>query len=330
MGYDYRRFIEEHEGQTATRYCQADIKQLGLLAILDVMTWLSWRWTRSISHIQEFRPEAKFKARPEDGLPQREDCSALSRRFYTKTEMILRELGIFSDQDTKTRDKSPVILTELEQDGSDTLKHLAQNLLAQALYIQESEDILKAEQAAYFLFKSIEAAVRESHSATRLARLATIFLPLTLTAGILSMEKRLRDVDLILLDFLTLAIDMGLVVYMCFWFSNLSVKQVLDFFRNSSLGHYDSLQEIGSIHRWVVVKCLGSRRIFNSVYFILDNGKVLFWLAIPLGIAILVTINIGLFGFSETGWKAMEWGTAGTGGFLVLGFFVKCLLSYFG
>lgn len=129
----------------------------------------------------------------------------------------------------------------------------------------------------------------ETLALKRLTILASIFLPLSLSAGILSMGNRLVDIHLILWDFASLGLNLGALASLFVWINK--------FINLSKLFHLEGFKrELYGIWRLSMLCTFGI-------------GSVL---------AVLIAFNIGMFGNVQTGWRVLVFGLAASIGCGVL------------
>lgn len=130
-----------------------------------------------------------------DGLPTRGNMVAPLQRLTKKTELLVSTLGSnpSTPPDEEVREKS-------------ALTGQLQLLSEQVECIERMGKIFQDDMDRVFNQQATRAAISEAHSTRRLAVLATIFLPMSLATGVLSMQNRLRDTHLVLWDFLGISI----------------------------------------------------------------------------------------------------------------------------
>ena len=147
------------------------------------------------------------------------------------------------------------------------------------------------------------------------------------------MQSRLREVHLVLWDFLAIAFDLGLLVYASFWLSNVPWRKFPDWVSDLEDEHRDarnSRRKVrGSTLHKLSVKLFGR----NPIWIIVSrlglylSKAVLAWLAVPLLAAALCTFNIGLFSDEVTGWRAAKFGLSIGGGIFAFGAFIHVIYA---
>ena len=131
----------------------------------------------------------------------------------------------------------------------------------------------------------------ESRAVKRLANLASISLPLTLSTGILSTQCRLVEQPILLWDFLTLCLNLGVIVLVILWVM--------------------TSRRLKTLRKDVVFEC---RRLVPTIKI----DGYLPWLIAPTLILTIVAFNFGTFASMDMGWKIFAFGAAGGFGFLVV------------
>lgn len=222
-------------------------------------------------------------------------------------------------------------LTNIGNDLADTLESLVQ-------VVKESPDLQHSELETMVTFSQIEVEIRgcckdvrnhlgrlnddmdnnlkfldlarnmdQTRNVELLTILATVFLPLSLSAGILSMQSRLKDLGALLYDFV------GVIVLLVAFATFVVVSLIV----------FDLMQE----HATKVFKA----KIFKQIW-----RGVLFYLALAtmtIGLLVLTSFTVGMFKDITLGWLILGYGlAAAVGGSFVLGIlysFSMTFLEYF-
>ena len=252
-------------------------------------------WTTSLHVVAKSHPAALFRF-DMDGLPICQDLVKPIRRHCDTVKLILRMLDVPFE-----RDAFPSVpFTAPESKILELLYSLS--------FITEAAQNLKSETADFRTDLITRTNLRESRAVRHLAVFATIFLPLTLATGVLNMQNRLRDVHLMLWDFVAISADVGLFVYAGFWTVN-RMPQITTSIHDLRDG--DDYTRRRNIVRAVTVH--GLQKV--------TTGPLL-----PLVVLVVLTsLNFGLFGPSDpdVAWKILGFGV---GSLLVL---ILLQLSYF-
>jgi hypothetical protein len=259
------------------------------------MTYLAAKWIQGFRRINETSPPSKFLV-DADSFPALRDFTLPTSRLARKINLTLEILRL-----------SPNL--HLKFDASEPLDRLAEDISSRASHITEAAISLQQEVMAYSNVQVTRANLRESRAIKRLAVLATAFLPLSLGASVLSMQNRLRNVHLILWDYVAVSIDLGVVVLFLFWITGPSkLPRLGPWFSKNVLF-------IGPETFETKLKVQVRRIVWRA-------------LTMPIFAMIIVAVNVGMFGSVEVGWKILGYGVAGVVGLFVLGGILYVAFSF--
>ena len=259
------------------------------LFLLDLLICLSSHW---IDYFSQARRRLFYENEDKDGI-----LCAITLQL---------DKGVHS-----LAEKARVLLESLElplglhyhRNRSDPLDTAAEELMLLVRGMKDAawqfQELRKAEREDRIQAQSKS----ESQAVKRLTILAAIFLPLSLTTGVLSMQSRLRDIHLILWDFVCICLDLGIIVFATFWISKPSRLP-------------KALREIRSIYALTVsFAARGPRTEAHENQKWDTIWSVLSW---PIVIIVAVALNFGMFGQAHIAWKILGYGVAASAGALVI------------
>lgn len=151
--------------------------------------------------------------------------------------------------------------------------------------------------AHHLNFLEMRRSIRESNRLAMLTILASIFLPLSLACGILSMQARLKDLNYILYDFCGVLVLLLTLVPMILWFVRASVTNV------------------SRISGWISVP----RRSLVIAFAVIILS---FWFIILSSFIVGMAINVRLGGL------VLGYGLAGIIGIALMGLIATFVLVY--
>lgn len=214
----------------------------------------------------------------DDGLPKIKDLRLAVRDLTDKMSLLLEYLG------ASTPSLRCDVLNGLEITADELISRM-QQMNQLAIQHHESNQVLVNMTVS-------RSNLRESKAVRRLANLASAFLPLTLAAGVLSTQHRLNESSIILWDFLTLCLDLGVIVVFLLW--------------AATSRHFRTARQ-----KFV-------RLLTEDVFRRQSFDRRLLWLSLPMCITTVIAANIGTFHDIGIAWKVLAYGAAAGVGFLVM------------
>ena len=204
----------------------------------------------------------------QDGLPTAQSFVSQTDHIAEKTTLLLERLGLSSGTGYR---------------GADTnfLEFKAEDLAVRTAHMTQLASQLQDSRLAKYNDTIVRANLRESRAVRRLAILASVFLPLTLSATILNIQKRFLDIHQALWDFAALSLDISLIALLLFG-----------------------------------VMTPRGRSILGKVQH--HTGRTLWWLLLVPAAVTGVGINYGMFASSQIAWKIIAIGLPASVGFGVM------------
>ena len=263
-----------------------DLQMLGRLIILDYMIYYTVQWIKILETLLDRYGKNMENHKDDEGLPIVINHTAAANLVAEKADSVLQSLGL-----------SP---SSLSDPARPHLIEIAGDLRYQVRHIQHLATQIQALCSTNFNDQISRANIRESRAVRRLSILASLFLPLSLSATILSMQSRFVGIHLILWDYITICIDLGLIVFITFRISKSTsfTRQLVDYIKGMITDVGEDLGEDSRQRQWTIT-----------------------WLSLPLPLAliVIVALNFGMFGNIHIAWKILGYGAAVGGGILVLG-----------
>ena len=257
-----------------------DQAHLLLLDVLDFASQKVYKELRYASFRSLYRSNSNFLAEclDDDGWPKVKDLRLGVRDLTEKMSLLLEYLGV----------NKPSLRCDVSNDRETTADELMSRMKQMnELAIQNHES-----NQVYLNMMVSRSNLRESKAVRRLANLASAFLPLTLAAGVLSTQHRLVESSIILWDFLTLCLDLGVIVVFLLWMA--------------TSRHFRTARQ----------KFAGllTKNVFRREAF----DRRLLWLSLPVCITTFIAANLGTFYDIEIAWRVLAYGAAGGIGFLFM------------
>ena len=220
-----------------------------------------------------YSAESWSVAYDQDGLPVTKDLRLVVADLSDKITMLLEYLHL----------STPRLHCDSSNDSGE-IEVLADELLARSQALRQLAAQHYADGQDFVNREVARSNLRESRAVRRLANLASVFLPLTLAAGVLSTQHRLSDDPIFLWDLITLFLDVGVIVLVLLWIaSSKHVKKMFD----------------------------------RYPHFRPTKPQVLFF-GIPVTLCTLVAANIGSFRNIGIGWRVLVYGNIGVVVFMVV------------
>ena len=273
---------------SAVRHGADTLETLGRLVLVDFMVFLTSKWIKGLRQSKE-DIEKRSTSIQGDGLPTVRDFVLPTASLAEKADLLLESLNLPSS-------------THFIRDTSNPLDPVAEDLAVQSTHMKQSAIQLQALNATRLDDQLKRSNIQESNAVKRLTILASIFLPLSLTAGLLSMQNRLKDIHLVLWDFIAISIDLGFIALSFFWITKSSRLPFLvtSFKRICTVPYGWAVNEQGKISR---------RQVWDIVWWTLS---------FPVLAIIAVALNFGMFGNVQVAWKILGYGIAAGGGLLIV------------
>ncbi len=285
---DCTQWMFNRSRASAVHYGADTLQTLGRLFLVDFMVFLTSKWIKGLSQLIEDVEKSKIPI-DEDGIPTMKDYILPTVSLAEKATLLLESLNLSSN-------------THFNRDNSNSLDAIAEDLAIRSNHIKQRAIQLQALYSAKLNEHFGRSSIRESHAVKRLAILASIFLPLSLSSGILSMQSRLTDIHLVLWDFIAVCIDLALVVLVFFWVTESSRLPLLT----------KSLKRM-CIFPYDMDVTERKKRLKERIW------KIVWWtLSLPSLVIVALALNVGMFGQVQTGWKILGYGIAAGAGFLII------------
>lgn len=277
----YARWIYNERFNSATRHSDGTLETMGRLILLDFMVYLTTKWIQGLRRINETIQDSNLKV-DADGLPTMRDFTHAAASLQERIHLLLESLNLSTSVPFYRSSSKPLDLA-------------AEELSNRASHISRAAIDLQAVVTAYFNVQITRANLRESRAVKRLAVLATVFLPLSLGAGILSMQNRFTSIHLVLWDYAAVCIDLSVIVVTLFWITSPS-----------------KLPRLGAfvLDKLLYVEGKKKRKVWRIVKWSL---------ALPALAVIFIAFNVGMFGSVDLAWKILAYGVGGSGAIMIIG-----------
>lgn len=244
------------------RYGDGTRNHLRRLFLVDLLRCLASNW---LVRLQEFRRLSPGHVKIFEH-PVMATIASNVTPLSNRTSLPLRSLHLTPELDCVP-------------DGSPPLDFIAEDLKMDMDTLRETVKEIERAHRKNASEKILQTNREESQAVKRLDILGSLFLPLSLSAGVHSMQTRLVNVYLVIWDFATLSIDLGCVAVFVI---------VLICFLNFAKAE----------------ETLSAARLTRIAFWTFG------WLGIPL---LLIGFNMGMFCSVQVGWKILAYGAAATG-----------------
>ena len=283
-------WIENSQSWSATRFGDGRLSILGKLFLMDLMNYVTMK---EITRLRNYGLEHMSMDR--DSLPKVDPPDYPIDALSDQIIALLQSLNLSGE----------IIPSPA---STDSLDSIAEDLVERLDFMKQR--VKEWKNIHHNLFNGYIAGsnMMESHAVKRFAILASIFLPLSLGADILSMQSRLADIHLILWDFVAVCVDMGLLALIFF---QVTASRTTGWMKSV----YSQVMFVLSIH-YLRVRSRGSKRQRQL-------ELVCGILGLPGLIAVVVALNLGVFGDIQLAWRILVYGLAGG-----LGPYVLLIIAY--
>ena len=288
----FLHWTSKHQIVSAIRFGDDTLQTLGKLFLVDFMEFITsngiaaLKWEVDNTRTVEERMD-------DDGLPYADPPEYPIDTLSNQITTLLESLKLSTS-------------TSFRPESADSLDRIAEDLIVRLDFMKQSVKRMKDMHYTRLNSYITRSNLRESYAVKRLAVLASIFLPLSLGAGILSMQNRFADIHFILWDFVAVCVDMGLLALIFFQVTGSPKLQWVSHF-------YQRI--ISILIRWHLrsqgfEKQDKLRRRLERL-----TRKVL---GLPSLTTVIVALNLGVFGNIQQAWKVLACGLAGGVGLYVL------------
>jgi len=285
---DCTQWMFNRSRRSAIHYGADTLQILGRLVLIDFLVFLTSKWIKGLRRINEDVKKSSILV-DEDSIPTLRDFVLPTASLAEKTTLLLESFDMSSS-------------THFNRDSSNPLDGVAEDLAVRSDHMKQCAIQLQALHSARLNEQSRRSDIRESNAVKRLTVLATIFLPLSLSTGILSMQSRLTKIHLILWDFVAIFLDLALIVLLLFWITESSrLPHLLHSFKRICTLPYN--RDVSEQRKNL------KGRIWNIVWWTLSCPSI---------VIVIVALNFGMFQPVQMAWKILGYGVAAGAGFLIL------------
>lgn len=288
----FLRWISKHQFVSAIRFGDDTLQTLGKLFLVDFMEFIISNGIAALKG--EVDNTRNVEGRMDiDGLPYADPPEYPIDTLSDQIIALLESLKLSTS-------------TKLRPESADSLDRIAEDLVVRLDFMKQCVKRMKDMHYVRLNNYITRSNLRESYAVKRLAVLASIFLPLSLGAGILSMQNRFADIHFILWDFVAVCVDMGLLALIFFQVTGSPKLQLVRYL----------YQRIISILIQWHLRSQG----FEKQNKLRRRLERLTWkvLGLPSLTTIVVALNLGVFGNIQHAWKVLACGLAGGVGPYVL------------